>query len=147
MYVSNILRLKMFIHCYLKFIFIGHLFSLANLVRDIHTSGWNRSSRKQKPYLRLNSLHWDPGSRLQHTEERKLWKQDGSLLLKWYSWLKLFPDTILTRRYFHFYAYGSAKRSDQSLSRVWLFVTPWITALQTSLSITISRSSLKLMSI
>ena len=34
----------------------------------------------------------------------------------------------------------------QSLSRVWL-VTPWITACQDSLSITISRSSLKLMSI
>ena len=33
------------------------------------------------------------------------------------------------------------------LSRVWLFVTPWITARQASLSITISWSSLKLMSI
>ena len=38
-------------------------------------------------------------------------------------------------------------RSVQSLSRVWLFVTPWITALQASLSITISQSSLKLTSI
>ena len=37
--------------------------------------------------------------------------------------------------------------SVQLLSRVRLFVTPWITALQASLSITISRSSLKLMSI
>ena len=37
--------------------------------------------------------------------------------------------------------------SIQSLSRVWLFVTPWIAARQASLSITISRSSLKLMSI
>ena len=35
--------------------------------------------------------------------------------------------------------------SVQSLSRVRLFVTPGITALQASLSITISRSSLKLM--
>ena len=33
------------------------------------------------------------------------------------------------------------------LSRVWLFVTPWITARQASLSITNSRSSLKLTSI
>ena len=33
------------------------------------------------------------------------------------------------------------------LSRVWLFVTPWIAARQASLSITNSRSSLKLMSI
>ena len=37
--------------------------------------------------------------------------------------------------------------SVQSLSRVRLFVTPWITPCQASLSITNSRSSLKLMSI
>ena len=38
-------------------------------------------------------------------------------------------------------------RSDQSLSRVRLFATPWIAAHQASLSITISRSSLRLTSI
>ena len=37
--------------------------------------------------------------------------------------------------------------SVQSFSRVWLFVTPWIAALQASLSITNYRSLLKLMSI
>ena len=37
--------------------------------------------------------------------------------------------------------------SVQSLSRVWLFVTPWTTAGQAPLSITNSRSSLRLMSI
>ena len=37
--------------------------------------------------------------------------------------------------------------SVQSLSHVWLFVTPWTAASQASLSITNSRSSLKLMSI
>ena len=37
--------------------------------------------------------------------------------------------------------------SVQSLSRVRLFATPWIAACQTSLFITISRSSLRLMSI
>ena len=37
--------------------------------------------------------------------------------------------------------------SVQSLSRVPLFATPWITACQASLSITISQGSLKLMSI
>ena len=37
--------------------------------------------------------------------------------------------------------------SVQSLSRVWLFATPWVTAHQASLSITNSRSLLKLMSI
>ena len=36
--------------------------------------------------------------------------------------------------------------SVQSLSRVWLFATPWIAACQASLSITNSRSLLKLMS-
>ena len=35
----------------------------------------------------------------------------------------------------------------QSLSRVWLFATPWIAAHQASLSITNSQSSLRLMSI
>ena len=35
----------------------------------------------------------------------------------------------------------------QSLSRVWLFATPWTTARQASLSFTISRSLLKLMSV
>ena len=38
-------------------------------------------------------------------------------------------------------------RSDQSLNRVWLFATPWITTRQASLSITNSQSSLRLMSI
>ena len=37
--------------------------------------------------------------------------------------------------------------SVRSLSHVWLFVTPWITARQACLSITISRSSLRLTSI
>ena len=37
--------------------------------------------------------------------------------------------------------------SVHSLSRVWLFVTPWITARQASLSITNSRGSLRLTSI
>ena len=44
---------------------------------------------------------------------------------------------------FHWWAFSSV----QSLSRVWLFVTPWITAHQASLSITNSRSSLRLTSI
>ena len=39
------------------------------------------------------------------------------------------------------------RSSVQSLSRVWLFVTPWTAACQASLSITNSRSSPKLMSI
>ena len=42
---------------------------------------------------------------------------------------------------------GSVSQSVQSLSRVQLFVTPWTAACQASLSITNSRSLLKLMSI
>ena len=42
---------------------------------------------------------------------------------------------------------GIRINSIQSLSRVWLFVTPWTAARQASLSITNSRSFLKLMSI
>ena len=42
---------------------------------------------------------------------------------------------------------GWSFSSVQSLSRVWLFVIPWIAARQASLSITISQSLLKLMSI
>ena len=38
-------------------------------------------------------------------------------------------------------------RSDELLSRVWLFATPWIAACQASLSITNSQSSLRLTSI
>ena len=44
-------------------------------------------------------------------------------------------------------AYSFLISSVQSLSHVRLFATPWIAARQTSLSITISRSSLRLMSI
>ena len=51
------------------------------------------------------------------------------------------PSSIQSN--FPFFSFSSV----QSLSRVWLFVTPWIAARQTSLSITISRGSLKLMSI
>ena len=45
------------------------------------------------------------------------------------------------------YYYVFQFSSVQSLSCVWPFVTPWIAARQASLSITISRSSLKLTSI
>ena len=53
--------------------------------------------------------------------------------------------------YIHYYLkpwiYQSHFSSTQLLSYVWLFVTPWTAAHQASLSITTSRSSLKLMSI
>ena len=54
------------------------------------------------------------------------------------------PDFTILWTYSHQTVWFS---SVQSLSRVWLFVTPWIAACQASLSITNSWSSLKLTSI
>ena len=55
-------------------------------------------------------------------------------------WEKIFSTDLSER--------GSVQFSSvQSLSCVWLFVTPWTAAHQTSLSITNSKSLLKLMSI
>ena len=62
-----------------------------------------------------------------NTWKDSLWKWIGRILLK-------FPSYLLK-----FY-------SVNSLNRVWLFVTSWIAACQALLSITKSRSSLKLMS-
>ena len=45
------------------------------------------------------------------------------------------------------YVYKNFSSAVQSLSRVWLFATPWIAACQASLSITNSPSSLRLRSI
>ena len=53
------------------------------------------------------------------------------------------PENILERKS----SSWDQIRSDQPLSRVWLFATPWIAARQASLSITNSRSSLRLTSI
>ena len=54
---------------------------------------------------------------------------------------------IMTGLYVPAYKSSSVSQSVQSLSRVRLFATPWIAARQASLSITNSRSSLRLMSI
>ena len=56
---------------------------------------------------------------------------------------KLIQTTWVNLKYIKWHQFSS----DQSLSRVRLFVTPWIAALQASLSITNSPSSRKLMSI
>jgi len=59
----------------------------------------------------------------------------------WYSPLNLFLSLCPRREYLLRFS------SVQSLSRVWLFVTPWTAARQASLSITNSRSSPRLMCI
>ena len=60
-------------------------------------------------------------------------------------WMKLEPiiQSEVNQKEKHQYSI----RSDQFLSCVWLFATPWTTAHQASLSITNSRSSFRLMSI
>ena len=55
------------------------------------------------------------------------------------------PKTAFCR--VHQFVYIYQIRSDQSLSRVWLFATPWTSAHKASLSITNSRSSYRPMSI
>ena len=60
--------------------------------------------------------------------------------LGWTGWISL-ESKALSR------VLSNQIRSDQSLSHVQLFVTPWTAALQPSLSFTISQSLLKLMSI
>ena len=53
----------------------------------------------------------------------------------------------VTNTHIHTHTTRHLFSSVQSLSRVWLFATPWITARQASLSIINSQSSLKLTSI
>ena len=67
--------------------------------------------------------------------------------------MKTFGDIFKLYVMFNMFRFQETKgaRSNiisvQSLSRVWLFATPWIAARQASLSITISKSSHRLMSI
>ena len=65
--------------------------------------------------------------------------------VSWCMWLKFVPKWM--NKLLHVMDHWSPFSSVQSLSRVRLFVTPWIAAHQASLSITNSRSLLKLMSI
>ena len=62
--------------------------------------------------------------------------------------------TCIASEFFPSWAFGEAPlkesdqiKSDQSLSRVWLFATPWIASYQASLSLTISLSLPKFTSI
>ena len=65
-------------------------------------------------------------------------------------WSSFFPLTFLEqflRVIWEAVSQATVLSSVQSLSRVQLFVIPWIAARQASLSITNSQSSLKLMTI
>ena len=74
-------------------------------------------------------------------KKKKIWKNSESVRKKGKGWgiqRKLLPKALLCI---------ALSQSVQSLSRVWLFATPWFTARQASVSITNSRSLLRLMSI
>ena len=60
---------------------------------------------------------------------------------------KTVSSVLKQYEFFSFFFLDIQFSSVQSLSHVWLFATPWIAACQASLSITNSRSLLKLMSI
>ena len=61
--------------------------------------------------------------------------------------LKLFIENFPKYNNVNIFIYFSQFSSVQPLSHVWLFVTPWTAACQASLSITNSRSSLRLTSV
>ena len=75
-------------------------------------------------------------------EETHLFSLSSALLLLLFFFFVLYSLIILWI-FFHLFLFSSV----QSLSRIWLFVIPWIAAHQASLSITNSRSLFKLMSI
>ena len=57
-----------------------------------------------------------------------------------------FSSSLSTQRHTHIHIYVGVVAVVQSLSRVWLFATPWTVASQAFLSITNSQSLLKLIS-
>ena len=78
----------------------------------------------------------------------------GTLCASWtwliisFSMLGKFSTIISSEIFSYPFFFSSSQFSSvQSLSRVWLFATPWIAARQASLSITNSRSSLRFRSI
>ena len=64
-----------------------------------------------------------------------------SVLMRWMK-LETIIQSEVSQKEKHQYSIQFS--SVQSLSRIWIFATPWITARQASLSITNSRSSLRL---
>ena len=92
--------------------------------REIHTWIMFIAEREPERSLRV-SFFWGGGS-LFYKGKNPL--QEGSTFKTPNHFPKSPPPNTIT--------YGIQIRSDQSLSRVWLFATPWIVARQASLSIT-----------
>ena len=87
-----------------------------------------------------------PGHALEERLEQKLWGSKRAWCAEICGWSFRFFQTE-SSYLFHLSRNSLQFSSVQSLSRVRLFATPWIAALQASLSIPNSQSSLRLMSI
>ena len=107
-------------------------------------------------------LHWPKSLLLQETKSVQCYRKTRTIVLanplstfNFFSYIfasfTYFPLLCILKKFksmgklkwWFLYSFSSV----QSLSRVWLFATPWMTARQASLSITNARSSLRLMSI
>ena len=122
------------------------LFLTWQLLPRQHTTGIlsEYSGCGRAPYA-VSSSRWVSGNTFPHDcSKTENWTWHLSM------WLSLVSDYHSLQR-LHYVLCGrwvSVQFSlVQSLSRVWLFATPWIAARQASLSITNSRSLLKLMPI
>ena len=82
------------------------------------TTFWFPRKSRNLDYIKFPNLQMLSGTDISHKTERKKYWISSNVL----------------------------SQSVQSLSHIWLFATPWITARQASLSITNSQSSRKLMS-
>ena len=77
----------------------------------------------------------------------RCYRRNMSSGTKWFVWKHIWPEIERIQKFQGLLDPMYQIRSDQSLSRVRLFATPWTTARQASLSMTSSRSSPRLMSI
>ena len=106
---------------------------------------------KQKSMIILSHRHWEKMWCAPVTDPWKArvqisdWKQKGKIKMYCNKEIELWPALQYVVKLFEIYALQFS--SVQSLSRVQLFATPWIAAHQASLSITNSRTSLRLTSI
>ena len=100
----------------------------------VHLKNWQTMLMR----IKKNSTRCKPGYNLSNEKHwiyyifKHIWNSNNCLITNFWSWWSRQVDRIIVV---------------QSLSHVWLIVTPWTAAHLTFLSITLSQSSLKLMSI
>ena len=88
--------------------------------------------------MALYRVNWKLRKNVPSKQEMQVW-----IWVRKISWRRKWKHTLV---FLHGKSYGQRSlNSVQSLSRVWLFATPWTAALQASLSISNSQSLLRLM--